>query len=252
MMLTVPASVRAPRPTVLAANPSDPRASTDYVPSRRIGLPGKFDGNSVSIERVTHTVRRGESLTSIAALYGVSVTDLRRWNHITRPTVKPGTRLRIRSSESPADSAAAVAQPVTAPATAAAAKAEAAASRPETPTMHKVRRGESLTSIASRYQVTVKDLRRWNHLAAKGQPKAGTLLQVSGDALADASVLDAPAKGSDEGSTRGRSVHTVRVRRGETLEIIAKRHGVTVQELRRLNHLSTTRVIVGQRLKLPA
>src|SRR5262245_413521 len=39
MLLTVPASFRAPRPEVLAEE-DDPRASTDYVPPRTIGLPG--------------------------------------------------------------------------------------------------------------------------------------------------------------------------------------------------------------------
>ena len=44
--------------------------------------------------------------------------------------------------------------------------------------------------------------------------------------------------------------HTVR--QGETLEGIAARHGVSVETLRKLNKLSTTRVTKGQRLLLPA
>jgi membrane-bound lytic murein transglycosylase D len=98
MLLTVPASFRAPRPEVLA-DEEDPRTSTDYVPPRTIGLPGKFEGNSVAIERVTHTVKRGETLRSIAAQYGVTVTELKGWNHITTPGVKVGTRLRIRNND---------------------------------------------------------------------------------------------------------------------------------------------------------
>jgi len=98
MLLTVPASFRAPRPEVLA-DEEDPRASTDYVPPRTIGLPGKVEGNSVAIERITHTVKRGETLRSIAAQYGVTVTELKSWNHITTPGVKVGTRLRIRDND---------------------------------------------------------------------------------------------------------------------------------------------------------
>src|SRR5262245_5153128 len=99
MLLTVPASFRAPRPEVLSADVEDPRASTDYVPQRNIGLPGKIVGNSVAIDRVTHTVKRGETLRSIAAKYGVTVTELKQWNHITTPAVRNGTRLRIREQD---------------------------------------------------------------------------------------------------------------------------------------------------------
>src|SRR5262249_37504737 len=102
MLLTVPASFRAPRPEVISTDADgdgDPRASTDYVPERRIGLPGKVEGNSVLVERVTHTVKRGETLRSIADKYGVSVADLRKWNRLTAPGVRFGTRLRIRGQE---------------------------------------------------------------------------------------------------------------------------------------------------------
>ena len=180
MLLTVPSSFRAPNPEVIAADSDDPRASTDYVPSRRIGLPGKINGNSIPIDRVTHTVRRGESLRTIATRYGVTVAELRKWNRVTTPTVKPGMRLRIRSSEAAGDSTLSTREsPVTAsPA------AIAAGTLTETP-----------------------------------KPTAGV-------------------------------THTVR--KGETLATLAARHGVTVESLRRINQLASTRVIVGQRIKLPA
>lgn len=253
MLLTVPSSFRAPRPAVLAADSTDPRASTAYVPSRRIGLPGRFDGNSVAIDRVTHTVRRGETLKSIATLYGVTVEDLRRWNHVTTPSVKRGTRLRIRNTDDAADSSRVGSQPVTAPSSVAAARAAEAAARPEPPRMHKVARGETLTSIAARYDVTVADLRRWNHMSAKGQPKRGTSIRVSGEPVAEASVVDAPATDTPRGRASGATAtRTHLVRPGETLESIARRHGITVQQLRRANKMTSSRVQAGQRLKLPA
>ncbi|HET7380396.1 MAG TPA: transglycosylase SLT domain-containing protein, partial [Gaiellales bacterium] len=90
MLLTVPASFRAPRPEVLA-DEEDPRTSTDYVPPRTIGLPGKVEGNSVAIERITHTVKRGETLVGIALQYGLDYRELAAWNNITNPNViSPG------------------------------------------------------------------------------------------------------------------------------------------------------------------
>ncbi len=44
-----------------------------------------------------YTVRRGDTLTEVAAHYGVTVSDLRRWNHLTRETVRTGQKLRVTS-----------------------------------------------------------------------------------------------------------------------------------------------------------
>jgi membrane-bound lytic murein transglycosylase D len=191
MLLTVPASFRAPRPEVLA-DEEDPRNSTDYVPPRTIGLPGKIEGNSVAIERVTHTVKRGETLRSIAGQYGVTVTELKNWNHITTPGVKLGTRLRIRDREDAAssttgmqvkdsgdDSEATVAreaasvkliavksrldQPVL-DAPAGGSKKATAVDRVPARKTHTVRAGETLLEIARSHNVSADELRKLNNL----------------------------------------------------------------------------------------
>lgn len=165
MLLTVPSSFRAPKPEVIAADPDDPRVSTDYVPSRKIGLPGKIDGNSVPIDRVTHIVRRGESMGSIASRYGVSVADLRKWNRITTPTVRVGTRLRIRASEVASDSTVARSLPVTANPAAVASRTVTERVPPAGRT-YTVREGDTLTQIAARHGVTVEALRKLNKLTS--------------------------------------------------------------------------------------
>ncbi|MEY4374847.1 MAG: LysM domain, partial [Candidatus Eisenbacteria bacterium] len=90
-------------------------------------------------------------------------------------------------------------------------------------------------------------------LGAKGQPKRGTTILVSGESTADASVLESPATDGPRGRAHGATAQrTHLVRQGETLESIARRHGVTVQQLRRANKMTSSRVQAGQRLKLPA
>jgi membrane-bound lytic murein transglycosylase D len=165
MLLTVPSSFRAPKPEVLASDSEDPRASTDYVPQKSIGLPGKIDGNSVPIERVTHVVKRGETLSSIAAKYGVSVTDLRKWNRVTTPGVKLGTRLRIRAT---GDSTLSNGEPAAdgAVADAAAGDNGRPAVSSKSPKTHTVVAGETLTAIAMRHGVTVEALRKANKLTS--------------------------------------------------------------------------------------
>jgi membrane-bound lytic murein transglycosylase D len=211
MMLTVPASMKAPPPEVLAADfeNQDPSASTDYVPSRRIGLPGRIDGNSVPIDRITHTVKRGESLAGIAGKYGVTITELRQWNRLSTSYVKVGTRLRIRRDDASTE------------------KAPVAVARPSTP---------PAATSADTKDVT--------------PPKPTDVAKRS---VADATVLDSPAGGkakSKKGMVASSRTHTVRA--GETILEIAGKHNVSVESLRKLNKLRTTRVVPGQVLKLPA
>ncbi len=251
MMLTVPSSMRAPRPEVISADSDDPRASTDYVPKRRIGLPGKIDGNSVPIDRVTHTVKRGETLASIAGKYGASVSELRQWNRLQVGTVRTGSRLRIRSTAD--ESAPAKMASGLTPAAEASATAEPPAKRPQ-PRLHTVVRGETLASIAGKYDVTITELRQWNGLGKDGVLEAGRVLEVSPNAVADASTLDAPAgvKSAAPGSAKSKAARIHVVRSGETITEIAGRYDVSVESLRKANKLRTTKLLVGQKLKLPA
>lgn len=48
-----------------------------------------------SLHRVLYTVRRGDTLVTIADRFGVSLTELRTWNHLTGTRVEPGHRLHV-------------------------------------------------------------------------------------------------------------------------------------------------------------
>jgi membrane-bound lytic murein transglycosylase D len=53
-----------------------------------------------------HTVHRGDTLHSIAARYGVTQQDLKRWNRLAGESVRSGQRLRVTSDVSPIKTAA--------------------------------------------------------------------------------------------------------------------------------------------------
>jgi membrane-bound lytic murein transglycosylase D len=74
------------------------------VPAER----GRVDAADVSLQKAVftvvpqgrtfyHTVRRGETLTSVAARYGVTAEELRGWNAMTQSAVKVGQQLRVTS-----------------------------------------------------------------------------------------------------------------------------------------------------------
>jgi membrane-bound lytic murein transglycosylase D len=131
-------------------------------------------------------VKRGETLRSIAVKYGVTVTELKSWNHITTPGVKLGTRLRIRdrddasSSQTSAksddgdgsDKAAvklavakpAVDEPVLDSPAGGTAKKKATVERVPAKRMHTVRTGETLLEIARSHNVSADELRKLNNL----------------------------------------------------------------------------------------
>lgn len=92
-----------------------------------------------------HTVTRGETLSGIAAKYGVSMATLRQMNTLKRDVVWVGQRLKVPAS--------AVASR-TAPASTAARKT----------VRHKVVRGDSLSSIAAHYGVSPKSILQANNL----------------------------------------------------------------------------------------
>lgn len=100
---------------------------------------------------------------------------------------------------------------------------------------YRIRRGDTLVSIADRFGVTTHDLRRWNHLRSN-RIVAGRLLYVA-----------APARRSSlriETDPHGR----YRVRRGDTLSGIAHRFGVSTRDLRRWNHLRSDVIQAGHDL----
>jgi len=111
----------------------------------------------------THRVRRGESLTSIAERYGVSVNDLRAWNtkDIHRDQIHAGATLKIYS-EAPSKGDA---------------RKSSRVSR-STPKKYKVRRGDSLSEIANKFGVSLRDLKKNNPKVSEKNLRAGQTLRI--------------------------------------------------------------------------
>jgi len=106
---------------------------------------------------------------------------------------------------------------------------------------HRVRRGEALSTIASRYRTSVSRIARANNIYRHNYIKAGRLLKI-------------PVAGSWEAAsapTVNRSATRHVVRRGESLWVLARRYGTTVNTIQRLNGLNSTTLRIGQVLKLP-
>jgi N-acetylmuramoyl-L-alanine amidase len=108
--------------------------------------------------------------------------------------------------------------------------------------------GDTLGKIAKKNGVTLKALEAANPGVVPTKLKVGQKISIpAGDGGAAAS---AAATMDSTGAGAGGDVYVVKS--GDTLTKIAKHYGTTVKAIQSENSLSTTRIIVGQKLKIPA
>ncbi len=131
------------------------------------------------IHLVHYKVQRGDSLEGIAGRFDVTVSQLKKWNNIRGASVPRGSRLRIYAG-GPADDAAPHAKPKSAQNPGAAVENVASQSSGKAaPVEHRVKRGETLYSIARVYGTTVASLRQSNPFLSGRTLIAGDVLKVN-------------------------------------------------------------------------
>ncbi len=116
------------------------------------------------------------------------------------------------------------------------------------------RSGDTLNKIARRFGMTVSELRAINGLTDnKTRIGPGTSLLVAGQdktkELDMAALPEQPKMADPEPVARNR---TYTVRRGDTLPAIAKRHDMSVAEIKRINKLRNDKIAAGTQLQLVA
>ena len=162
-------------------------------------------------------VRSGETLSDIADRYGVSVGTLMRMNGIRNPDlVQAGSRLQVPGPTVTAGSG-----------------------------RHRVNSGETLSTIASQYQVRSRDLMALNNLRNANHVEVGQTLRLPSNAVMPRPAFKPVAVTPIPGATE----HTVA--KGQTLTQIAKAYKLPVASLISINQLSDpNKVEVGTRLYL--
>lgn len=121
----------------------------------------------------------------------------------------------------------------------------------QTITWHKVKRGETLTSISQKYAVALEDLRKWNYLRSYHAPLGRNLKIINGvintttESVVTAQVVNQQAKAPEKNE-----IAWHRVARGETLNSIALQYGVAIEDLRKWNYLRGYTAQIGRNLKI--
>lgn len=115
---------------------------------------------------------------------------------------------------------------------------------------HKVRRGENLSMIADRYNVYIKDVQRWNDIRSS-KILVGQRLKIYVKEVQYVNTEGNAVVAKNSASKVSNPVQYYTVRSGDTLWSISQRYSdVSINDIKRLNNMSSNTVKVGQRLKI--
>ena len=231
-----PLAVPVGKGEVLVAAAEKLRGSSPAPGVVTASAPSSSTGSS-SGRTVSHTVRRGETLSGIATRYRTTQQAIMSNNRIASPErIRVGQRLTIPvSGDAPAAQTAST-------------SSSGGSSRAATYT---VRRGDSLSGVAQRHGVTTRQIQRWNDMGNSTRILVGQTLKVAPDAspaAATAQVVTASTASSSSSASGNGSVTHV-VKRGEAPSTIAQQYGVSTANLLAWNNLNQRSTIqVGQEL----
>ncbi|HEE9840037.1 TPA: murein transglycosylase D, partial [Citrobacter freundii] len=110
----------------------------------------------------SYKVRSGDTLSGVASRLGVSINDLKQWNNLRGSSLKVGQNLTVGAGSS----------------------AQRLANNSDSIT-YRVRKGDSLSSIAKRHGVNIKDVMRWNSDTNNLQPGDQLTLFVKNNDMPD-------------------------------------------------------------------
>jgi len=205
-----------------------------------------------------HEVKKGDSLWKIAQSEGTTVAELAKANNLTKTSaLKIGQKLTV-PAKAPAQVVAAPAAP--APLGMATDAVSATPATVEAGSAYTVAAGDSLWKIANKNGTTVSALKKANTLTSDSL-KVGQKLTVPAKVQTAAAVpattvsagVAIPSYDSREPGTyqnNGQTVHIVD--NGESLALIAKKYGVKLEDLNRVNSLKPgTQIHYGQPIIIP-
>lgn len=107
---------------------------------------------------------------------------------------------------------------------------------------HKVRRGETLGSIAKKYNTSVDVIRSANKLSKKGLLHAGQRLQIP--------FRKKKVSATTEDTPPIKKVSFYKVRKGDSLSAISRKYGISVTDLKKINNLKNNAIQIGQVIRI--
>ncbi len=163
-------------------------------------IPTQTEGSQ---KYISYTVKKGDSLYSIAKKYNTTIDKIKSYNNLTSNLLNINQTLKIpTSSEEDSDGT----------------------------INYLVQSGDSLYSIAKKYNTTVNELKEFN--------------QLNSNLLSIGQILKIPNQNNNTDLT-------YKVVSGDNLYSIAKKYNTTIDKIKSYNNLTSNLLRVGQILKIP-
>lgn len=188
------------------------------------------DGSTSKLVRKNHTVGRGENLRDIAKKYGVSATDIKRWNKMRSGIVRAGQKLVIEVLEKDGGDAPQL----------------AANTEMESDTAL-VAQDASAEGVADNPAFVSQAVKPKPQIPASAEPAKVPAKPVS-------SAKSSSSSTAKQKTAQPAVATTYKVKSGDTLDRIARQYGTTVAALRQANGMGPnhSRINIGQVLNIPA
>ena len=215
-----------------------------------------------------HKVRKGDSLSEISDRYGVTMSELKKWNRLKNNKAPLGKNLKIYTVETTAvasntkkitkpDTVAVKEPTMIASNTAKVFKEEKVVSFKDVVKFHKVKKGDNLGEISDKYGVTVAEVKKWNKLKGSNIVPGKSLKIIKNERIvttvkkevkADKHAVETSVASNDNNNSGDFYV----VERGDNLFSIAKKFNVSLEDLKKWNNLDDLNVDQGLKLILAA
>jgi membrane-bound lytic murein transglycosylase D len=179
-----------------------------------------------------YRVKRGDNLSTIAKKYDIAVDDLKKWNNIKGNEVAYGKNLKINGTEAEQKSTAVAKVEMDKKGI----QKDSVVAAPSA-SFYVVQKGDNLSNIAKKFNITVADIQDWNKLTTNNV-QLGASLQVVKNANAKEEVAVAPER---------KDIQYI-VQKGDNLGNIAKKFGATLDDLKQWNNLATNAIALGSTL----
>jgi membrane-bound lytic murein transglycosylase D len=215
---------------ILTSNENDSNVETENLTSL---IPEGFVA-------VNYRVKKDDSLLEIAELFGTRVSDIRNWNNIPyTDRISVGQNLTVYVPADKKDFYASLDNQTPIEKTTI---KNTVKKNSSSIVYHKIRKGESLGYIASKYGVSVDDLKSWNNISGN-KIYSGKKLKIYTE--------KAPTYTSNETTKKNTTnVFRYKIKRGDTISEIAEKFGVSVSQIKKWNKISSNTLIAGRTIKI--
>ena len=253
---------------VFTSNEDKIYAYADYESSRREkpfqSMLASRDSISTSSKIKYHKVRRGDSLSEISDKYGISLSDLKKWNRLRSNKAPLGRNLKIYTNE---NTAVAVTSKHTTKDTASTAvasatnkifKEEKVVSYKDVVKYYRVKKGDNLGEISDKYGVSVAEIKKWNKLKSNNIALGANLKIVKNERVVTtvrkevkADKIETAVAANDNATEENTQTSDFyEVQKGDNLFSIAKKFNVSIEDLKKWNNLEDLNVQLGSKLAL--